>query len=321
MNALYETILYNGYGTDGFIVGKNRKTPVDSSKYYGWLQTVKYKDILKTFIKTKTMQMHNGQARGFDVFASNGKPIIKQQKSIPPDKHDNELLAELIALKFGITASSMGFTPVGFGELMYNDGTTNPLNNKTVAEIAGYGDSIIMGWYDQLTESKVFAMDDIYENLYQTIRRIDSVFEGVLDTVSFGDSLEFKGVRQLADVPFLQYSNLIPARIILLERGWQQPMEFALHQNYPNPFNPITTIEFELPEESFVTLKIYNTLGQEVATILDHEVMDAGTQEIEFDASHLSSGVYFYRIIAGRINEDESTISSFQTVKKMIVIK
>ncbi|MBI4546958.1 MAG: T9SS type A sorting domain-containing protein, partial [Ignavibacteriae bacterium] len=81
------------------------------------------------------------------------------------------------------------------------------------------------------------------------------------------------------------------------------PTEYALYQNYPNPFNPTTTIRFDLPEVSTVTLKIYNILGQEVATLLNNQAMDAGRHSIEFDAGALAGGVYIYRIESGSFND------------------
>jgi hypothetical protein len=76
--------------------------------------------------------------------------------------------------------------------------------------------------------------------------------------------------------------------------------EFALLQNYPNPFNPSTTITFELPKSSEVTLRVYDILGREVS-VLVNERRDAGYHEVKFDGSGLSSGVYFYRIEAGSV--------------------
>jgi beta-galactosidase len=72
--------------------------------------------------------------------------------------------------------------------------------------------------------------------------------------------------------------------------------EYALMQNYPNPFNPKTVIPFSLPRAGRVTLDIYNTLGQKVATVLDSAFMQSGEQRVAFDASKLASGVYFYQL-------------------------
>jgi hypothetical protein len=88
------------------------------------------------------------------------------------------------------------------------------------------------------------------------------------------------------------------------------PEEFSLAQNYPNPFNPSTTIGYALPVASHVTLKVYNTLGQEVATLVD-EFQEAGYKSVEFSAGRLASGVYVYRLSAGTRVE----------IRKMVVIK
>jgi hypothetical protein len=81
-----------------------------------------------------------------------------------------------------------------------------------------------------------------------------------------------------------------------------QPGSFRLQQNYPNPFNPSTTIRYSLGRASSVTITVYNTLGQEVATVVD-ELRAAGNHEATFDASRLSSGVYIYKLTAGDFTE------------------
>jgi hypothetical protein len=78
------------------------------------------------------------------------------------------------------------------------------------------------------------------------------------------------------------------------------PRQYELSQNYPNPFNPSTTIKFELPKASHVSLTVYDILGREV-TVLVNEKRDAGVHEVKFDGSNLASGVYFYRLKAGDI--------------------
>lgn len=76
------------------------------------------------------------------------------------------------------------------------------------------------------------------------------------------------------------------------------PTTYKLSQNYPNPFNPTTTIEYQLPVDGRVTLKVYDLLGQELATLVN-EVQQADYYRVEFDGRSLASGVYFYRLQAG----------------------
>jgi len=88
------------------------------------------------------------------------------------------------------------------------------------------------------------------------------------------------------------------------------PSEFTLEQNYPNPFNPSTTFKYEIPKESYVTLKVYDILGREIKTLINKE-QPVSNYEVEFNATELTSGIYFYRIIAG----------DFVETKKMILMK
>jgi hypothetical protein len=88
------------------------------------------------------------------------------------------------------------------------------------------------------------------------------------------------------------------------------PSVFSLSQNYPNPFNPSTTISYQLPVNSFLTLKVYDVLGNEVATLVNEE-KQVGEYEIEFSGSSLTSGIYFYQLKAGRFIE----------TKKMVLMK
>jgi hypothetical protein len=90
----------------------------------------------------------------------------------------------------------------------------------------------------------------------------------------------------------------------------QLPKVFSLYQNYPNPFNPTTEIRYELAHTSFVSIDVYNILGQRVASLVN-STQPAGDQSVSFNASNLSSGVYFYRIQAG----------TFEAARKMLVIK
>jgi hypothetical protein len=96
-----------------------------------------------------------------------------------------------------------------------------------------------------------------------------------------------------------------------------RPEVYALEDNYPNPFNPETTIKYQLPEAGQVTLEVYNMLGQVVKTLVNNQFQNAGRYSLQWDATNnsgqpLSSGVYFYRILAG---------GEFQSHKKMLLLK
>ncbi len=95
-----------------------------------------------------------------------------------------------------------------------------------------------------------------------------------------------------------------------VEKEDQIPTKYSLSQNYPNPFNPSTTIHFSVPSSEFVTLKVFDVLGSEVAILINEE-KSAGNYEVDFRASQFTSGVYFYTINAG----------SFIETKKMILMK
>jgi photosystem II stability/assembly factor-like uncharacterized protein len=90
----------------------------------------------------------------------------------------------------------------------------------------------------------------------------------------------------------------------------ETPVNYSLSQNYPNPFNPTTKINFALPKSGLVTLKIYDVAGKEVATLVN-EVKNVGTYSVDFNASTLSSGIYFYKV----------SVNGFNEVKKMMLIK
>jgi len=100
-----------------------------------------------------------------------------------------------------------------------------------------------------------------------------------------------------------EYSNVIEVEIAV-------PLQFSLEQNYPNPFNPSTSIQYAIASKQFVTLKVYDVLGKEIATLVNEE-KPAGNYEVKFDASKLASGIYYYQLRAGE----------FVETKKMTLLK
>jgi hypothetical protein len=104
--------------------------------------------------------------------------------------------------------------------------------------------------------------------------------------------------------------NFTPVAVTAVNEKQIVPTQYSLSQNYPNPFNPSTVIKYQLKADSKVSLTIYNILGQEVANLVNEE-QKAGTYSVNFNASRLSSGVYFYKLQAG----------SFTSTKKMMLLK
>ncbi len=102
----------------------------------------------------------------------------------------------------------------------------------------------------------------------------------------------------------------VPLTFVGVEEEISANYNFTLDQNFPNPFNPTTTIKYSVPESGFVTLKVYDVLGKEVATLVNESVT-AGSHSVNFDAASLASGMYIYKMQAG----------NFQNVKKMMLMK
>ncbi len=291
----------------GLVVGVPTDTP-----NVGWLRFMK--DDRKYF-------PHTGVSRCLDfVETGSGKAIVGENKNWHVKKHDNHLLGELHVLKLAVVANDSGVTEpmdtTALGDLIYNDAgnVSDPGNGKTVRQIVALADSA-------LTYCAHFSlMPEIYSELDTCISRINSAFDGEYHAVSFTPFL-VSGTHTVSETPYLHPNpSVIPvagrrSAVSLLDI---QPQKFLLAQNYPNPFNPSTTISFDLAKDAVVTLKVYNLLGQEVATLLNNENIEEGLQSVEFDASNLPSGVYLYKITGQEIG---GNAKSFQSTKKMVLLK
>ncbi len=156
-----------------------------------------------------------------------------------------------------------------------------------------------------------------------------NIFWQVAGQVTIGTTAAMKGIilcqtlidlqtgatltgRALAQTAVTLDANTVtsPTGITGVGNNGFAPKEFALFQNYPNPFNPNTTIKFSLPAKINLTLSVYNIIGQKIADLFKGE-LDEGYHDVTFNASGLSSGVYFYKI------ESEN----FNSIKKMILMK
>jgi len=151
---------------------------------------------------------------------------------------------------------------------------------RGVADVIGYGISV-----------------DANGNIYVSGYYRETATFGNINLTSYG----------FTDIFIAKIENISTnvAEIIL-----PQSNEYLLEENYPNPFNPTTTIKYHIPELSFVTLKVYDVLGNEVATLINEEKPE-GRYEVLFNANGISSGIYYYRMQA----------NEFVDVKKMIILK
>jgi hypothetical protein len=151
----------------------------------------------------------------------------------------------------------------------------NDQNNfVTVGFVDGKGSSTEINYYSFIDHPQVNGVNQLYYRLKQ---------------------VDFDGSFCYSDVVNVSYDV---------------PAEFVLSQNYPNPFNPSTRINYFIPEESFVSIKVYDFLGREVKTLVN-ETKSVGSYEIVFDASELPSRTYFYTLIA----------ENYSATRKMIIIK
>ncbi|MFN0157174.1 MAG: T9SS type A sorting domain-containing protein [Bacteroidota bacterium] len=301
----------------------------DSAAIRAWVRLTKWNfrrgtgsayNYLQSTLEDRTGK-HVDEARGFDYYGD--RLLLKQHTKLHPRKHNNSLFAEMVALKFNIAASQLGKTPVGFGELVYeNDGHT--CDELSIVEISAKADTALTYWIGRDEQE--------YLDLYDAIYDINRAFVAPLDTMRFehGGQLVLNGLIDVEDVPFLKVDTLALRTLTRTTDRTEDDEEFEdaefeevpvaarLYQNYPNPFNPTTTIALRLLEPSLVTVRVYNILGQEIGTLVDREEFDEGLSKVEFLAGGLSSGVYFYRAIVENIDTGE--LADVQT-QKMILIK
>lgn len=175
---------------------------------------------------------------------------------------------------------------------------------------------------DAVTINEVYNKDSSFyvdENLPIIIAPHDSVevtivFEPI-ENGSFADKINFRSVTDtllIARQVFVEGETAPPVSV---EEEIHEPYNYSLSQNYPNPFNPSTNIEFRISDFGFVILKVYDILGNEIATLVNED-LSPGKYDIEFDlgASHrptITSGIYFYQLRAGNFNQ----------TKKMLIVK
>jgi len=299
---------------------------IDSVKKYLWIEYKKNKDLQKLFNGVHTT------IGGLTIPAYGKKAPIKAPK-YDATKFNNKLAAHLAMLKINLAASELGIVDdpnddmnIDLGSLVYIGPDSSFYKNSqgmSLLEIAKLADTM-------LTYTSPYTTDQ-YSNIITVISGANDAFYDpapltLADTLPGGYAysgnvyhVRIRGTVTVDEAtPALFERPVQPPdriRIPLVHRAL--PETYVLEQNYPNPFNPTTTIEFYLLEDASVTLKVYNVLGQHVATLVNNEVYDAGYDEVTFDASQLASGVYFYRLTAQSVESG----NKFTSLKKMVLVK
>jgi aminopeptidase N len=180
-----------------------------------------------------------------------------------------------------------------------------------------------VGWNKTLVGGDVYNM---ILNIYQAVNNNPSYYTmpvQVKINTSLGDTtvtlfndaqtqnFQFEVIGEPLSIVFDPGNWILKNTTTVTEvDDFNAPLQFRLEQNYPNPFNPSTSIEYSIPQSGQVTLKVYDVLGNEVATLVNGQ-NDSGNHKVEFNASNLNSGVYFYKIESG----------NFIETKKMILLK
>ncbi len=181
-----------------------------------------------------------------------------------------------------------------------------------VYAIARNGEDLFIGGYfltSGLVSANNVIMWSIADSVFSTLG--DGTNGTVDAAVSTGEDNYFGGSFSIAGgKPSYTFARYNPNGIVAVKEKPPVASSFELLQNYPNPFNPTTTISYELPTNSIVTLKVYDILGREVATLVDG-TQSPGEYSIKFDGSRFASGVYFYRLSAG----------NYTSIKKAVLMK
>lgn len=310
------------------------QTSKDSAKKYGWLFFKSASALGKFYTEA-----HTQQSFPIDSLRITGKKSKKLAKAISPTRktYNNHAWSEGVLLHLNVFASDSGITPKGFGDLVIDTVGTlagTSVKGMSVRDLVKLYDTCMTYWQskgiDSSSDYTLLAqfVDNIITPLnsrfYQAMTAVNVDY--VLDTAKMPSP-----TKNLYAVNLLGYKTATEAGGIVKNTGaksnvqfvpvtgYIEPMadKFLLNQNYPNPFNPSTEINFSLLEDAIVSLKIYDVLGREVATLLRNEYLVAGDESVTFDAANIPSGVYFYRI---HIQSLDSGTEYVQT-KKMMLMK
>ncbi|MGE5498547.1 MAG: T9SS type A sorting domain-containing protein, partial [Syntrophothermus sp.] len=223
---------------------------------------------------------------------------------------------ELYRRNYGLSLWKAGYDgAMNYAYQKYYNSEWNDFDNKSYREetfsyLTSNGIIKTIGW-----EGFREAVDDVryLSTLLNKIDQLKAKGVNVASAESFVKSIdptqELDGIRSQIIDQILSLNNMSTTGIES-SKSTSMLKDYVLEQNYPNPFNPSTTIKFTLPENANVSLKIYDMLGKEVASLVNGE-MQAGSHEVSFNANNLATGMYVYEIKAGNFTQN----------KKMMLMK
>lgn len=242
-------------------------------------------DALEAFLDLGGNLFINGQDIGSDIFEPTGQSQFAQ------DFYHNYLHAEYVGPNTMFPINGVPGDVIGDGLELY----AGPIYDYSMDAISRYD----------------FYADSVLYHFNGPAVAAIRADNGISRVVYLAFGFEQESNRDKRDTLFARSINWLTENVVVgnHQKG-NIPYSFNLEQNYPNPFNPSTTIKYSLPSESFTTLKVFDVLGNEVAALVNSQ-KQAGTYEVEFNASNLSSGIYFYKLQS----------SGSVLVKKMMVLK
>jgi hypothetical protein len=176
-------------------------------------------------------------------------------------------------------------------------------------------DEVVLNWEAEYAKQYFLQLSDSasgWTNIWQ-----ETNGDGGIDSIRVSANSRFLrllGIQRATPRGYSLYEIEVygstTTGVVSPERTSGGPVSYYLYESFPNPFNPSTTIEFTLPRSNFVTLKVFNILGEEVATLAGQD-FTAGSYRVDWNAKGVASGVYLYRLVAG----------SFVETKKMLLLR
>lgn len=276
----------------------------------------------------KVNSMFNGRE---GIVGKNGAQFFFALGDITVDDQN----INFVSIPDSVSITSLSLLNTYFESEPFN---VSSLSNLTYGVQYGITDSVLCSSVlnsGKYISFKVELLDAVTNNVLDVFDEINYTGNNVFQYNNLGYKVNLSGIgeksvklRLVTDTNSefgFGFSNRIADQSMLAKAGFKTinykgdavVTEYALEQNYPNPFNPGTTILYQLPKDGLVTLKIYDIIGSEIATLVNEEKI-AGKYEVNFDASNLASGVYVYRIA---IYSEKLQAGEYFNSKKMILLK